>query len=151
MTSLRWWFRSVGLVNIVLGILWLPALNAARLELSVPGWDAPIGGTAYRGFLDYTLLFSLDLLVLGAFLVATSFRPRPSRTLAWLAIALSAIRGILDDIYMIAAGYPLGAMLGFIALHATIIITGLFALRAASRDDAGVGRRSTARPLAPTH
>ena len=133
MTALTWWFRIVGVVNIVLGAMWLPFLNAPRLELSVPGWDAPIGGTAYRGFLDFTMLFGLDLLVLGVFLIIASFRPAQSRILAWLAIVLSIVRGILDDIYMIIAGYPLPAMLGFIALHLAIVVTGLLALRAAAR------------------
>ncbi|GAA2228683.1 BphX family protein [Herbiconiux moechotypicola] len=139
MTFLTWWFRLVGLVNIVLGAMWLPFLNAPRLELTVPGWDAPIGGTAYRGFLDFTMLFGLDLLILGAFLIAASFRPFESRIVAWLAIVLSIVRGILDDLYMIAAGYPLPGMLAFIALHLAIVVTGLFALRAAGRS-----RRTTA-------
>ncbi|MDR5700265.1 BphX family protein [Agromyces aerolatus] len=142
MKFLTWWFRVVGLVNIVLGIMWLPFLNAARLELSIPGWDAPIGGAAYRGFLDYMLLFGLDLIILGVFLVVASFRPGQSRILAWLAIGLSAVRGVLDDVYMIAAGYPLGAMLAFIALHTAIIVTGLLALRAASRGAKGPIRSS---------
>ncbi|QJU53367.1 BphX family protein [Herbiconiux sp. KACC 21604] len=133
MTFLTWWFRVVGLINIVLGLLWMPFLNAARLELTVPGWDAPIGGTAYRGFLDFTMLFGLDLLILGAFLIAASFRPRRSTILAWLAITLSVVRGILDDIYMMAAGYPVVGMLVFIALHLAIVTTGLLALRAAGR------------------
>jgi hypothetical protein len=34
---------------------------------------------------------------------------------------------------MIAAGYPLAAMLAFIGLHTAIILTGLLALRAADR------------------
>ncbi|WP_159499785.1 BphX family protein [Microbacterium sp. 18062] len=126
---LVWWFRIVGGVNIVLGAMWLPFLNAPRLELSIPGFDAPIGGTAYRGFLDFTMLFGLDLLILGAFLIIASFRPGKSRILAWLTITLSVIRGVLDDIYMIAAGYPVAAMLLFIALHLAIIVTGLLALR----------------------
>lgn len=144
MRFLTWWFRIVGVVNIVLGAMWLPFLSAPRLELSVPGWDAPIDGTAYRGFLDYTMLFGLDLLVLGAFLIIASFRPAQSRILAWLAIALSVIRGILDDIYMIAAGYPVGAMLAFIGLHLAIIVTGLLALRAAARSPEGRRQEATA-------
>ncbi|PJJ61432.1 BphX family protein [Compostimonas suwonensis] len=133
MRFLTWWFRIVGIVNLVLGALWLPFLSAPRLELSIPGWDAPIPGTAYRGFLDYTLLFGLDLLILGVFLIIASFRPEQSRILAWLAITLSVVRGILDDVYMIAAGYPLPSMLAFIVLHLAIIVTGLLALRAAAR------------------
>ncbi len=144
MTFLTWWFRVVGVVNLVLGAMWLPFLNAPRLELSVPGWDAPIGGTAYRGFLDFTMLFGLDLLILGAFLIVASFRPAQHRILAWFTLALSAIRGILDDVYMIAAGYPLAGMLVFIALHTAIIVTGLLALRAASRAEASRAEAATA-------
>lgn len=84
MTFLTWWFRAVGLINIVLGLLWMPFLNASTI-------------------------------------------------LAWLAITLSIVRGILDDIYMIAAGYPVAGMLVFIALHLAIVVTGLLALRAAGR------------------
>lgn len=144
MTFLRWWFRGVGLVNIVLGLMWLPFLNAPRLELSVPGWDAPIGGTAYRGFLDFTMLFGLDLLILGAFLIVASFRPGQHRILAWLAIVLSIVRGVLDDVYMIAVGYPLAGMLVFIGLHLAIIVTGLLALRAARGADERAARAVTA-------
>jgi len=146
MRLLSWWFRIVGLVNLAFGVLWLPFFSALRLEQSVPGWDAPIGGAAYRGFLDYTLLFGLDLLVLGAFLIVASFRPQRFRAVAWLAIVLSLVRGILDDIYMITASYPLGPMLAFIAVHLTIIVTGLLALRASGREAAEVGveRRKSA-------
>ncbi|WP_308796847.1 BphX family protein [Agromyces silvae] len=150
MKFLVWWFRIVGIVNITLGVMWLPFLNAARLELSVPGWDAPIGGAAYRGFLDYMLLFGLDLIVLGVFLVIASFRPEQSRILAWLAIGLSAVRGVLDDVYMIAAGYPLGAMLAFIAVHLTIIATGILALRSASRAAVGPTRARATHAPQPT-
>lgn len=145
MKFFAWWLRIVGIVNIALGVMWLPSLNAARLELSVPGWDTPQGGAAYRGFLDYTMLFGLDLIILGAFLIIASFRPQQSRILAWLAIALSAVRGILDDIYMIVAGYPVAAMLAFIGLHTAIIVTGLVALRAASRPVPGPIRRQVDR------
>lgn len=148
MRFLTWWFRIVGLVNIVLGVMWLPFLNAARLELSVPGWDAPIGGAAYRGFLDYMLLFGLDLIILGVFLVIASFRPQQSRILAWLAIGLSAVRGVLDDVYMIAAGYPVGAMLAFIAMHTAIIVTGILALRSASQSTTDPLRSRTPQPVA---
>lgn len=133
MRFLAWWFRIVGVLNVALGVMWLPLLNDLRLDVSAPGWDAPIGGPAHRAFLDYMMLFGLDLIILGAFLIAASFRPRQSRILAWLTIALSGVRGILDDVYMIFAGYPMGGMLAFIALHAAIIVTGLLALRSASR------------------
>ena len=151
MAFLIWWFRIVGAVNIVLGVMWLPFFNAARLELSVPGWDAPIGGAAYSGFLDYMMLFGLDLIVLGAFLIAASFRPERSRILAWLAIALSAVRGVADDLYMIVAGYPLVAMLAFIALHLAIIITGVLALRTARRASAAAAPAVVGAASAPAH
>jgi uncharacterized membrane protein HdeD (DUF308 family) len=139
MTFLTWWFRIVGLVTIALGVMWLPFLNDARLGVTVPGWDAPGGGAAHRGFLDFMMLFGLELIVLGVVLVVASFRPRRSRALVWLVIALSVVRGILDDIYMIAVGYPVAGMLAFIALHLAIVVTGLIALRLDSRSTAGRG------------
>ena len=129
MNFMTWWLRAVAVLYLVLGLAWLPPLTLARLDSAVPGFDGPAGGAAARGFADYLLMFGLELLVLAIFLLVASFRRSWWVPAAWLVIALSAVRGILDDVYMIAAGYPIPMFLGFIALHAAVILTGVIALR----------------------
>jgi hypothetical protein len=46
-------------------------------------------------------------------------------------VALEIVRGILDDIYMIARGYSAAIYVGFIVLHLVIIVTGMAFMRRA--------------------
>jgi hypothetical protein len=131
MRKLSWWFRVTGVVYIVLGVTWLPFINAPKLDAVIPGFDGPVGGTAYNGFLDWLVMFALEMLVVGAFLIYASFAPAKHLSLVWLVIALELVRGIVDDVYMIAAGYPVASNVVFIVLHALIIVTGVLAARAA--------------------
>lgn len=140
MSRLTWWFRIVGLVYILLGIGFIPALNAARIPLILPGFDAPVGGVAYRGLLDYMFVFGLDLLVIGAFLLYASRQPARHLSVLWLVVALEFVRGILDDMYMLAQGYSVPVMLGFIVLHIIIIVTGVALARQVQIHPAGVAR-----------
>ncbi len=80
MKKLTWWFRIVGVIYILLGIGFIPALNAARLPLMIPGFDAPIGGAAYRGILDFTFMFGLEMMVIGGFLLYASRAPNATST-----------------------------------------------------------------------
>ncbi len=129
MNRLKWWFRLVGALYILLGVGFIPALNAARLPLMLPGFDAPIGGTAYRGLLDFTLMFGLDLLVTGAYMLYASRDPGKHLSIVWLVVALEIVRGILDDIYMLIQGYAAPFYIGFIVLHLVIIVTGVVFVR----------------------
>jgi len=136
MKRLVWWFRITGVIYVVLGVSWLPFANAPKLEQVIPGFDGPVGGTAYNGFLDWMVVFGLEMIVVGVFLFVSSWKPLKNIPLVSLIIALSAVRGIADDVYMIAQGYPLASNLVFIALHSAIIITGVLFSRAARRADA---------------
>ncbi len=129
MKKLTWWFRVVGLVYIFLGIGFIPALNAARLPMMLSGFDAPIGGIAYRGLLDFTFMFGLDMLVIGVFLLYASRQPARHIWLVWLIVALELVRGIFDDLYMIAQGYTTPIYIAFIVLHLVIIVTGIAFVR----------------------
>lgn len=129
MKLLAWWFRTVGLVYVVLGVTFLPLINTGRVELLVPGFDGAPDGPAWNGFVDYLVMFGLEEIVLGVFLLVASTQPRWWRPLVYLLAALSAVRGIGHDIYMIVSGYSVVTNLAFIALHATIIVTGLAFLR----------------------
>ena len=129
MPSLTWWFRIVGAIYMLLGLGFLPALNAARLPQLLPGFDAPIDGVAFRALLDYTLMFGLDLFVIGAFLLGATHAPQRYVPVVWLVLALELIRGIFDDVYMLARGYAAPLYLGFIVLHLIIIVTGILSVR----------------------
>ena len=129
MNKLRWWFRIVGLIYTLLGVGFIPALNAARLPMMLPNLDAPVGGVAYRGLLDFSFMFGLDLLVIGIFLLYASRNPLRHLWLVWLIVALEIVRGVFDDVYMIAQGYAPPVYIGFIVLHLVIIGTGLLFAR----------------------
>ncbi|AXH34673.1 hypothetical protein DVJ78_03935 [Humibacter sp. BT305] len=76
-------------------------------------------------------MFGLEELVLGAFLIAVSFVPRWFEPVVLLVCALSVVRGIGHDVYMISQGYSIVSNTIFIALHTAIIVTGLVFLRRA--------------------
>jgi hypothetical protein len=129
MKALAWWFRIVGAVYVALGITFLPAINTGRVEMLVPGFDGDPGGPAWDGFVDYLLMFGLEEIVLGSFLVLASFLPRWWEPLVWLLVSLSVVRGIGHDLYMIANGYSVLSNVAFVVLHLAIIGTGVLLLR----------------------
>ena len=129
MKKLTWWFRLVGILYLLLGIGFIPALNAPRLPLMIPNFDAPIGGAAYRALLDYTFMFGLEMMVVGGFLLYASRAPQRNLNLVWLIVWLELVRGIFDDMYMIGRGYNPAFMFGFTILHLIIIGTGILFVR----------------------
>ena len=135
MKKLTWWFRIVGVIYILLGIGFIPALNAARLPLMIPNFDAPIGGAAYRAILDYTFMFGLEMMVVGGFLLYASRAPQRNLNLVWLIVWLELVRGIFDDMYMIWRGYNPVFMLGFTALHLIIIGSGILFVRGVEKKE----------------
>lgn len=142
MKKLAWWFRIVGAIYILLGIGFIPTLNAARLPMMIPDFDAPIGGVAYRGILDFTFMFGFEMMVVGSFLLHASRTPRHNLNLVWLIVWLEVVRGILHDMYMISQGYDLAFMLGFTLLHLVIISTGVLFTRGKGE---GIGSEMTGR------
>jgi len=78
-------------------------------------------------------MFGLDMIVVGGFLLYASRDPLKHLWLVWLIVALEIVRGILDDLYMIAVGYSAPFMVGFIVLHLIIIATGVSFARQAQR------------------
>ena len=74
-------------------------------------------------------MFGLDLLVIGVFLLYASRAPLRHLNLVWLIVALELVRGILDDVYMIAQGYEAPIYVAFIVLHLVIIVTGIAFIR----------------------
>ena len=129
MNRLKWWFRIVGIFYILLGIGFIPALNSMRLNKMLPNFDAPIGGVAYHGLLDFSFMFGLDLLITGAFLLHFSGNPLKYSWFVWFIVALEIVRGIIDDLYMIISGYEAPFFIIFIIVHLIIIVTGILFLK----------------------
>lgn len=129
MNKLKWWFRVVGILYFLLGVGFVPALNASRLPMMLPGVETL--GVTYHGLLDFSFMFGLDLIVTGAFMLWASRDPLKNLSIVWLVVALEIVRGILDDFYMILQGYAAPLYIGFIVLHLTIIVTGIVFLRQA--------------------
>lgn len=48
MNRLKWWFRIVGAIYFILGVGFIPAVNAARLPMMLPNIDTPVGGVTYN-------------------------------------------------------------------------------------------------------
>ncbi|MBZ0204177.1 MAG: BphX family protein [Ignavibacteria bacterium] len=131
MNNLKWWFRITGIVYTLLGIGFVPVINAQRIGVMIPNFDAPTGGTAFWGLLDLSFMFGLDLIIIGIYLIYCSRDPLKHLTIVYLVIWLEIVRGIIDDIYMIARGYGAGFYIGFIMFHIAVIVTGyLFAKKA---------------------
>lgn len=136
MKSLKWWFRVVGAFNLLMGLanVVMIATSPKMLADTLP---YPVQSDVTDAFSDAWLLFAFDLVVLGAFLVWASRRPLENVTLAWLAIAMEALHGVVGDIVWIARGYDSGSYIPFIGLHLAVIIWGILAMRSAGRSKTG--------------
>lgn len=60
--------------------------------------------------------------------------PRRYLGAVWLLVWLELLPGVLDDIYLIARGYDATGYIAFIAIHIAIIVTGVWAARAAEAE-----------------
>lgn len=122
--------RGVGALYVALGLPFVPAVNDARLRFLLP--ELRVDTLEYRMLLDYMFLFGLDLLVIGAMLLLASRDPIRNVFMVYTLIALEAVSGVLDDLYMLPRGYfPAPFLVAFIALHLIVIGTGLALLRSA--------------------
>lgn len=71
------------------------------------------------------------------YLLRASRDPLKHVSIVWQVVALEAVRGVLDDIYMIARGYAAPVYAGFIVLHLIIIATGIACVRRAQAGPSG--------------
>ena len=80
----------------------------------LPEIDAPIGWYIYRGLLDFTFMFGLDMIVIGVYMIYASRDPARHFSIVWLVVSLEIVRGVFDDIYMILQGYAAPFYIGLI-------------------------------------
>jgi hypothetical protein len=155
MIQLTWWMRLVGSFYVLLGVFNTPLIIEARLSAQYPNLDVSAESVAARALIDTWFMFGLEVGVIGIALLYFSRNPIQNTALVWTVLGLEVIRGVVDDMYLLARGYEPGIYVGWIVIHLIIIVTGVLALRAAHsaksrKGDAGDARpagSSLARPL----
>lgn len=135
---LVWWMRVVGAFYLLLFVM------AVFVKLPLQTFAPPetltlaANGDPVAGYLvDTWVMFGLELGVIGSALVVGSWYIDQARLLVWTVIGLELVRGIVDDLYMIARGYEPTGFLVWIVIHSVIILTGYLALRLALPADGG--------------
>lgn len=143
--GLRRWMSVVGAIYVLMGVRFLPWINGAMItaglgDVAAPGIELESGTVFFDFAVDWMGVFGLDLLVLGGILLyAARNDPSRHRMLVLLVLWQEAIRGVLADIWMIGQPYASTAFyLAFIVFHLVVIGTGIRALRASDRVEAGV-------------
>jgi len=130
MKKLQWWMRIVGVFYLLLflssAIVKLPFRTLFDSVLA----QAAAGDRVAMMLIDTWVMFGLEVGVIGAALLIASRIPGSARVLVWTVLGLELVRGIIDDIYMIARGYEVTVYVVWIIIHTVIIITGVMALRA---------------------
>ena len=124
------WMRLVGVFYVFLGILNSPI---GQVRTFIASYAEP-GTRATEALVDWHFVWAVDIGLVGAFLLFASRDPWRYRILAWLVIAQELLRGIGTDLYFVARGfYEEPVYIGFMVLHAVIIITGVLFLRREGR------------------
>lgn len=139
MLSLRAWMRFVGVFYLVLFVLMLPFVSVPTRAIAEQ-LDLDTGTDTFAVVVDTWFMFGLEVGAIGVALLVASRDPLRNVLVAQLVILIEATRGIVDDVYLLARGYAPAFALGWIAIHAAVIATGLVAIR---RERASAQRQGT--------
>lgn len=123
------WMRVVGGWYLLLAVFNIPPLLEARFGIQYEHLDIAVETAPAQALVDVWFMFGLEIGVIGAALLYFSRDPRRHIALVWTVIVLEAVRGIVDDLYLIGRGYDPVFYTGFIAIHLVIILAGLAAVR----------------------
>jgi hypothetical protein len=131
-------------------VLQFVAMAIVRAPIRTFGPDGALeqadAGEPVASFLvDTWLIFGLEVLAVGVCLLIASRRQALAAGVVWTVIAIESSRGILADSIMIVRGIEVAGYLVWIAIHSTVIVTGLRAIRAARREH-GWGGHSVGAP-----
>lgn len=134
-TPLVWWLRIVGAFYLFLFVM----VVFVRLPLQTFAPEGTLalaasGDPIARYLVDTWVMFGLEVGVIGVALIIASRHVAQARLLVWTVMGIELVRGIVDDIYMIARGYEPGGFIAWIVIHSIIIITGYLALRTAKQE-----------------
>ncbi len=138
MNKLKWWMRIVGGFYLLLFISTLPPISVptqSRIS-QYPGLATLTDSIAFELLVETWFMFGLELAVIGVMLIVASRQPVQNIILAQTVIGLELVRGIVDDVWLLANGHPPGFLIGFIVLHLIIIVPGLAFVQQAKREPA---------------
>lgn len=146
--ALARWLQIVG----VFYVLQFVAMAFVRAPIRTFGPEGALdladAGDPIASFLvDTWVTFGLEVGAVGIAMLIASRHPLQARGVVWTVLAIELVRGIANDLYMIARDINVVGYLVWIAIHSIVIVTGLLALRAtAKRPDAATARRAAAVP-----
>lgn len=137
MKKLTWWFRIVGAFYLLLALMnmYFVLFNSTGMS-SMTAFPFTVTPDTTQAFVDGWSPFAFEVLGLGTFMLWASRNPRRYLGAVWLLVWLELLHGVLDDIYLIARGYDMVGYLVFIAIHLTIIVTGVLFGRQAEAETA---------------
>ena len=128
---LQRWMRIVGSLYVALGLFNTPPVTAARFPAQYPDLGVTVDSMPAQALVDVWFMFGLEVAVIGVALLIASREPSRHLALVWTVMALEVVRGIADDLYLLARGYEVTPYVIWIVVHAAIVVTGLWALRRA--------------------
>lgn len=132
MNRLTWWLRIVG-VFYLLQFVGMAFVKAPIRSFGPDGaLDLAEAGDPVAEFLvDTWFTFGFEVGAIGACLLIASRLPQLAQGVAWTVLGIEVVRGILNDVYMIARGIEVPGYVVWIVIHSIVIVTGLRALRRA--------------------
>ena len=136
--------RFVGGFYVLTGIFNTPPIIEARFAMQYPDLGVTVDSMPAQALVDVWFMFGLEVAVIGGALMIAARNPARHLSLVWTVLALEVVRGIADDVYLLARGYQMAPYLIWIVLHAVIVATGLWALRRAQLLPRGAARRDPA-------
>ena len=147
-SRLRRWMQVVGAFYLVQFVM-LVVVRAPIRTFGPPGTlDRARAGDELAEFtVDTWTFFGLEILAVGVvLLLATRWSQLAPGAIATV-LAIEVSRGIVADLYQVARGVHVAGYLVWVAIHTTVLLTGILCLRDARRRAA---TRETASPV-PSH
>ena len=141
---LQRWMRIVGSFYVAVGLFNTPPVIAARFPAQYPDLGVAVDSLPAQALVDVWFMFGLEVAVIGVALLIAARNPARHLALVWTVLALEIVRGIVDDVYLLARGYEVAPYVIWIVVHAAIVVTGLWALRGAQLLPRGSIRRDPA-------
>lgn len=137
MNKLKWWFRIVGGFYLLLALMnmYFVLFNPGGVT-SAATFPFPVTADTTMAFIDGWSAFAFEILGIATFMLWASRNPRRYLGAVWLLVWLELLHGVVDDVYLIVRGYDAVSYAVFIAIHIAIIITGVWAARAAEAEAA---------------
>lgn len=129
--SLQRWMRAVGGFYLLLGLFNTPPVISARLPSQYPELGVAVTSAPAQALVDVWFMFGLEVAVIGAALLLFSRSPLQHVALVWTVIGLELVRGVFDDLYLIARGADPVFYGVFALVHLAIIVTGVVLTRRA--------------------